>query len=85
MGIGLIAVFREKLNHQSQLINTMSDNSFAVYMFHPPIIVAVKLLFAPVTLPPLAKWLVLCVVCVPVCFALTHFVFRRIPVLKNYL
>ena len=85
MGIGLIAIFREKFNHQSQIIKTLSDNSFAVYMFHPPIIVAVALVFSSVALPPIVKWLVLCVVCVPFCFTLTHFVFRRTPVLKNYL
>ena len=41
MSVGLVAVFREKFNHQSRMIKTLSDNSFAVYMFHPVIIVAV--------------------------------------------
>ncbi|MGD0643832.1 MAG: acyltransferase family protein [Candidatus Bathyarchaeia archaeon] len=85
MSIGLIAVFREKFNHQSKLVKTMSDNSFAVYMFHPMIIVAVTLLLSPVALYPIAKWLMLCVICVPLCFAATHFVFRRIPLLKDVL
>ena len=85
MGIGVIAVFRERFNHQPRIVETLSDNSFAVYMFHPPIIVAVTLVLAPLALPPIAKWLVLCIVCVPLCFAMTHFVFRRIPVLKNYI
>lgn len=85
MGIGLIAVFRQKLNHQSPLLKTLTDNSFAVYMFHPVVIVPVTLLFSPVVLYPIAKWLVLCVICVPLCFAATHFVFRRIPLLKDVL
>ena len=83
MSIGLIAVFREKFNRQSHPVRTLSDNSFAVYMFHPPIIVAVTLLFSPVALNPVVKWVLLCVICVPLCFAATHFVFRRIPLLKN--
>jgi len=85
MSIGLIAVFRKKFNHQSELVKTLSDNSFAVYMFHPPIIVAVTLLFSPIALYPIVKWFVLCIICVPLCFAATHFVFRRIPLLKNVL
>ena len=85
MGIGLIAVFRERFNRQSKLVKTLSDNSFAVYMFHPLIIVAVALLLAPVALYPIVNWLLLCVICLPLCFAATHFVFRRIPLLKDIL
>ncbi len=85
MSIGLIAVFREKLNYQSKLIKTMADNSFAVYMFHPPITVAVALLFRPVSLLPFVKWILLCIICVPLCFVATHFIFRKIPLLKNVL
>ena len=85
MSIGLIAVFREKFNHQSKLVKTLSDNSFAVYMFHPMIIIPVTLLMSPVALYPVVKWLLLCIICVPLCFAATHFVFRKIPLLKNIL
>lgn len=85
MAIGLIAIFREKFNHQSKLLKTLSDNAFAVYMFHPLIIIPVTLLLSPVALYPIAKWLLLCIICVPLCFAATHFVFRRIPLLKRVL
>ncbi len=85
MGIGLIAIFRERLNHQSPLAKTLTANSFAVYMFHPVIIVPVTLLLSSIVLYPIAKWLLLCVICVPLCFAATHFVFRRIPLLKDVL
>lgn len=80
-----VAVFREKFNHQSKLAKTLSDNAVAVYMFHPLIIVSVALLLSPVALYPIVKWLLLCVICVPLCFAATHFVFRRIPLLKDVL
>ena len=85
MSIGLIAVFREKFNHQSKLIKILSGNSFAVYMFHPPILVALTLVFRPVAFAPFVKWVLLCILCVPLCFAATHYVFRKIPLLKNVL
>ena len=85
MSIGLIAVSKEKFNHKSKWLKTMSDNSFAVYMFHPMIIIPVTLLLSPVALYPIAKWLLLCIICVPLCFAATHFIFRRIPLLKKVL
>ena len=82
MSIGLVAVFREKFNHQGRLVKTLSENAFAVYMFHPPILVAVALLFSPIALYPIVKWILLCVVCVPLCFATTQYVLRRVPFLK---
>lgn len=85
MSIGMIVLFREKFNWQSDVIRKLTQNSFAVYMFHPPIIVAVALLFSPVALYPIVKWALLCIICVPLCFAITHFVIRRIPGLKNLL
>ena len=85
MSIGLIAVFREKFNHQSKLVKTLADNAFAVYMFHPMIIIPVTLLLSSIPFYPILKWLILCVICVPLCFAATHFVFRKIPLLKNVL
>ena len=85
MSIGLIAIFREKLNRQSKLIKKMSDNSFTVYMFHPAIIVAVALLLRTLTLMPIIKWLMLCIICIPLCFAMAYFVIRKIPLLKNVL
>ena len=85
MSFGLIAIFREKFNRQSKLVKKLSDNLFAVYMFHPMIIIPVTILFAPLVLYPVAKWLLLCIICIPLCFAATYFVFRRIPLLKKIL
>lgn len=85
MSIGLIAVFREKFNRQSKMIKTLSNNSFTVYMFHPPIIVAVSLLFRTVIFYPIMKWVILCIICVPLCFVVTHFIIRRIPLLNKVL
>ena len=85
MGFGLLAVFRDKLNRQGRLAKAMSDSSFTVYMFHPPILVAVALLFTPLALAPIGKWAITCVICVPLCFAAAYFVFRRIPLLKSVL
>jgi surface polysaccharide O-acyltransferase-like enzyme len=85
MSFGLIAVFREKFNRQNKLVKTLSDNSFAVYMFHPIIIIPISILIIPLVLYPIAKWLLLCVICIPLCFAATYFVFRRIPLLKKVL
>jgi glucan biosynthesis protein C len=83
MGIGLITLFREKYNKQNKLIKIMSDNAFAVYVFHAPIIIFLTLLFKPVMLIPFIKFLLLAIIGIPVCFICTHFIIRRIPLLKK--
>ena len=81
--IGLIVVFREKCNRQSKCIKTLSDNSFAVYVFHTPIIIGAALLFAPVVLQPAAKFGIMVALCLPLVFLAAHFIIRRIPLLKK--
>ncbi len=82
---GLIAVFREKHNQQSRLQELLSENSFAVYMFHAPIIIAAAQLARPLSILPIFKFLLLSIVCVPLCFAISHIVIRRIPLLNKVL
>ena len=83
LDIGLIVVFREKLNRQSKFIKTLSDNSFAVYVFHTPIIIGAALLISPLALSPVAKFAVMILLCLPLVFLVAHFVVRKIPLLKK--
>jgi len=83
MCIGLIGLFREKYNNQPQWAKTLSDNAFAVYVFHPPIVIAAAQLFAPVSLSPAAKFIMLCILAIPLCFVTAHLLIRRIPLLKK--
>lgn len=85
VSVGLITRFREKYNYQSPLVEAMSKSAFAVYVFHSPIIIAAALLVAPLALLPIMKSLLMCIICVPVCFAATHFAFLKIPLLKKVL
>lgn len=85
VSIGLVGVFREKNQTQTGFVKALSDSSFGVYMFHAPIIVSVSLLLKGVELYPLLKFLLAAVISLPLCFGLTYFVFRRIPLLKKVL
>jgi uncharacterized membrane protein len=80
--IGLIAVFREKFNRQSKFIKALSDSSFAVFVFHTPVIIGVALLFRMAELPPSAKFAVMVVICLPLVF-LAGCAVRRFPLLKK--
>jgi surface polysaccharide O-acyltransferase-like enzyme len=83
MSIGLLSFFKEKINFHNTVLKVLSDNSFAVYVFHAPVIISIALLLRPVLLAPLLKFLILIITGIPVTFAVTHFIFRRIPLLNK--
>jgi glucans biosynthesis protein C len=80
---GLLVLFREKFNRQGQLVKALSGSAFAVYVFHAPIIVAATLLFKSVPWLPGFKFAATVAVCLPVCFAVAHYVVMKIPLLKK--
>ncbi|GHU50333.1 hypothetical protein FACS1894127_5380 [Clostridia bacterium] len=85
MSIGLLALFKEKFNFETPLSKTLAKDAFAVYMFHLPIVMGATILIEPLPLLPIVKFILLCVLLVPLCFALSHYVFRKIPLLGKLL
>ena len=83
MSIGLISIFKEKLNRRNNLIQKMTDNSFAVYVFHTPVITGMALLFEDIPFYPIVKFAILSIISIPICFLLTYFTVRKIPFLKK--
>jgi len=82
MAIGLLALFKEKFNRQSELVKRLSQNAFSVYVFHSLIIVSLSLLFAPVNLLPIVKFAIVAVIGIPTCFLITDLTIQRIPFLR---
>jgi peptidoglycan/LPS O-acetylase OafA/YrhL len=80
MSLGLAGVFREKANLSSPLLGTLSGSAFAVYVCHPPLLVALARLLDPVDLPAVPKFLLLYALAVPACFAVARQL-TRVPVL----
>lgn len=85
MTIGLIVYFRERLTGQNALVKAASASAFSVYVFHTPVLVAVSLLIQRWALHPLGKFLVASVLALVASFGLSHFVLRRVPLLKKVL
>jgi len=53
--LGLITLFRERVNAPSRITGFLSGNAFGVYVFHAPILVAVSLTLQLFLAAPLAK------------------------------
>lgn len=85
MSIGLLVLFRERFNEGGRLERFLSENSFSVYVFHAPILILVTLALRGFAWHPLIKFAVAGIIAVAACFAISHLVLRRIPLLKRVL
>lgn len=74
MSVGLIAVFRQRWNSREGRLGFLPDDSFAVYVLHPPVLVLLSRVLTPADLPALAQFVLLCVVAVPVNFGFARLV-----------
>ena len=52
VSLGLIVLFRDRLNKQGRFSQWMSRNSFTAYLFHTPLLVAVTLALGRLAAPP---------------------------------
>jgi peptidoglycan/LPS O-acetylase OafA/YrhL len=89
VGVGLslflLVWFRERFNQQGPIAKFFSDNAFAVYVFHTPVMIALSKIIISWHLPLLLKFVVLTALTTAVTYALSDLVLRKLPVLKNIL
>jgi fucose 4-O-acetylase-like acetyltransferase len=83
--LGLIVVFREKFNRKGPLVQWLSANSFSVYLFHTPILIAITLAMRNFNAPKPVKFLCATALGVVFSYLASAFVFRKIPWLKRVL
>ncbi len=66
--LGLLVLFREKLNVQGRWTKAMAEGQYAAYLFHVPVIVLIQFAVLSIALPPFAKFLLVTAVGVPLTF-----------------
>lgn len=85
VSLGLLVLFRKKLNSRGRVQRFLSENSFAVYMFHTPFLIAVTLFLRDFQAPKLVKFAVATVLGVAISYAASSLFFRRVPLLRRVL
>jgi surface polysaccharide O-acyltransferase-like enzyme len=85
MCLGLTVLLRERFNFQGKFSQWMSRNSFAAYLFHTPLLVAVTLALKNLSAPLGVKFLLASLLTVPITFLVSAFLRPRIPVLRRVL
>jgi surface polysaccharide O-acyltransferase-like enzyme len=78
MCIGLIYVFRRYWPGQGRLARSLSRNAYAAYLVHGPVITIMALAARDLVLHPLAKFGLVSLTAVPLCFGLSSLI-RRLP------
>ena len=85
MCIALLALFKNRFNSQGRIAKAMADNSFTVYLIHIPFILFLQYLLIGVPIDPLIKFIIVGAIGIPLVFAGSHFVIRRLPYAKYML
>jgi len=81
--IGLLILFREKVNGTTRWSRMLSNNVFVVYFIHVPVVVFLQYTLNDLPIPVMAKFLITAFLGIILSFLLSHFVWRKIPYLKK--
>jgi fucose 4-O-acetylase-like acetyltransferase len=76
--------FRERFNHQGRLTANMGADSYAVYIFHPLVIVPLAFALGGITMIGLLKWLWVAPLALALAFLFAHGV-RKLPGARDVL
>ncbi|GAA0565063.1 acyltransferase family protein [Rhizomicrobium electricum] len=82
--VGLLIVFRDRFNIRNRLTGFLSDNGFAVYVIHPPVLVAITLAMRPLQWPALGMFAFAWAAALVASFA-AGALLRQVPGLKRIL
>lgn len=82
--IGLLALFKAFCNRTGRIMQTLSENTFGVYILHVPIVVALQYAFDPVQADAFTLFIVVSLLSIPGAF-LVSFLIRLIPGMKRVL
>ena len=82
--VGLLVLFRERLNRQGRLLSVLSAAAYTVYIIHVLVIVGLQFNLVAVVLPPFVKFLVVTLIGVPLCFGISHLI-KKLPLARRIL
>ncbi len=85
MCIGLVVLFRRKVNTQGKVTKTISDNAYTIYIIHAPVLVGISSLFSGILFPLAVKFVIVLPIVLVICITCSHFILRRIPGAKRVL
>lgn len=79
MSIGLITLFRNKINTPGKISKLLSQNTYSMYLIHSIVLVSISVAFAGIIMHPLLKLIIVSPLAFIFCFLISHYFLRRIP------
>lgn len=78
MVLGLLGIAKRKLNFQGKTAKVLSESSYGVYVFHPPVLLVISALFLQWNINQLLKFIALAPLALLSCFVLA-ILLKKIP------
>ncbi len=78
MCISMLYVFKKRYNRQGWVSRILGGDAYTVYIIHAPIVVFVAILFRGILLYPFIKFIIVSLVSLLICFAVSHYIIRKI-------
>ena len=72
MCIGLLVLFRERLDFQGRWGKVMAQGQYGAYLFHMPVVILAQYMIIGAALPPFTKFIIATTASVPLTFLLVH-------------
>jgi fucose 4-O-acetylase-like acetyltransferase len=82
MILALLVLFRTRLNVQGSRARFLFDHAFTVYVFHPLVLTALGYALAGIAAPAVAKFAMMAILAVPLCWALAYLI-RQLPLARK--
>ena len=79
--LGLLILFREKVDFQGKFMKILSNNGYAVYLIHILIVLYLQFAMADLSMAPLAKFGWVTLLGIPLCFGCS-ILLRRLPFVR---
>lgn len=86
ISLKLITFFRDNYNNTTgSIFSKLGQDTFTVFIIHAPVSVFLECILIPLTIHPFIKFAIVVISTCLICFSLSHYLLRKVPVLKNIL
>jgi fucose 4-O-acetylase-like acetyltransferase len=82
--VALLVWFRERFNRQGRLAASMGLDTYAVYVFHPAVIIPLAYALSGIVLIGMVKWVLVAPLALALCFLVAHLI-RKLPLARDVL
>jgi glucan biosynthesis protein C len=82
--IGLLVLFRENLNCQGRLARNLAVSTYAVYIFHVPVVVFLQYAIWHTDMAAIIKFAIVTLAAIPTTFLISSYI-RRLPLVRRIL